>query len=43
MLAAAHGVISQLQVLYISKCISWMLWILSKPIACMLGGGKAPR
>ena len=33
MLAAAHGVISQLQVLYISKCISWMLWI---PVFCQL-------
>ena len=28
MLAAAHGVISQLQVLHISNCVSWVLWIL---------------
>ena len=34
MLAAAHGIISQLHMLRISKCISWVLWIPVLSISC---------
>ena len=34
MLSAAHGVISQLHMLRISKCVSWLLWIPVLPISC---------
>ena len=34
MLAAAHGAISQLHMLHISKSVSWMLWIPVLSVSC---------
>ena len=34
MLAAAHGIISQLHMLHISKCISWLLQIPVLSVSC---------
>ena len=34
MLAAAHGIISQLYMLRISKCVSWMLRIAVLSVSC---------
>ena len=34
MLAAAHGVISQLHILRIHECVSWVLWIPVLSISC---------
>ena len=34
MLAAAHGVISQLHMLHISNCVSWVLWIHVLSVSC---------